>query len=494
MGPVSPRSYQPSHSQFGNESVSQLAELFKALPAVDKLLQHPALVALSANYGLSSVKAEIRFQLDQLRSGIATGDEQLQDSVRSPDFVEALVRTVEENVSEHFSSSLVPVFNLTGTVIHTNLGRATLPHEALSAMEVAALQATNLEYDLETGSRGDRDAHIESRLCELCGAEAATVVNNNAAAVLLVLHTLASNRQVLISRGELVEIGGSFRIPDVMVSAGCSLKEVGTTNRTHLKDFENALDDNSALIMRVHTSNYEIRGFTQAVAPDSLSELAHKHGIPFVSDLGSGTLVDLSQFGLQKEPTVADELAQGADLVTFSGDKLLGGPQAGVIVGDAALVAKIKANPLKRALRIDKITMAALAEVLNLYRDPDRLQQRLPVLRDMTRPEAEILQLAQSILPAVQKAFSSTFQVSIQACKSQIGSGSLPAELLPSHALAFIPVAKKGQRDAELLRLSDSLRKLPKPVIGRIHDGRLLLDLRCLRDEEGFLEQVKQLS
>ena len=428
-------------------------------------------------------------QLDQLRGGITAGDEQVADFIRSAEFMQRLVATIAEDVSQRFTSSLIPVFNLTGTVIHTNLGRAALPYEAVSAMEVAALEATNLEYDLQSGSRGDRDAHIEATLCELCGAPAATVVNNNAAAVLLVLNTLARQREVLISRGELVEIGGSFRIPDVMASAGCSLKEVGTTNRTHLKDFENALGENSALIMRVHTSNYEIRGFTQSVSPQSLSALAQSHGLPFVSDLGSGTLVDLSQFGLQKEPTVADELANGANLVTFSGDKLLGGPQAGVIVGDKELIAQIKANPLKRALRIDKITMAALTEVLNLYRDPDRLQQRLPVLRDMTRPQAEIRKLAESVLPSVQKACVDQFEVSIQPCMSQIGSGSLPAELLPSHALVFTPLAKKGQRDAELLRLAGSLRKLPKPIIGRIHDGKLLLDLRCLRDKEGFVDQ-----
>lgn len=474
--------------------MTQAKELLRQLPSVDKMLQHPALVALADEYGSACVKAELRFQLDELRRGILSGDESVRDALGSDHVQEQLVTATQSSVTQQFTSSLLPVLNLTGTVIHTNLGRASLPHEAVTAMEVAALQATNLEFDLESGSRGDRDAHIEASLCAICGAEAATVVNNNAAAVLLVLNTLARDRNVLISRGELVEIGGSFRIPDVMASAGCVLREVGTTNRTHLKDFEAAIDSQTALIMRVHTSNYEIKGFTQSVSPSSLSELARARGLPYVSDLGSGTLIDLARYGLPREPTVEEELNQGADLVTFSGDKLLGGPQAGVIVGDKELIARIKANPLKRALRIDKITMAALAEVLNLYRDPERLSQRLPVLRDMTRSENQIKQLAEELLPQVQQILSSQAAVSVEQCKSQIGSGSLPTELLRSFALAIEPKAKKGQRDAALLDLTKLLRKLPKPVIGRIHDGKLYLDLRCLVDPGELLDQLAQLE
>lgn len=474
--------------------MTQANELFRQLPSVDKLLQHPVLLALAEDCGAACVKAELRFQLDELRRGILSGDESVRDALVSGRAQEQLVVATKSSVTQLFTSSLLPVLNLTGTVIHTNLGRASLPHEAVAAMEVAALQATNLEFDLQTGSRGDRDAHIEASLCAICGAEAATVVNNNAAAVLLVLNTLALDRNVLISRGELVEIGGSFRIPDVMASAGCELREVGTTNRTHLKDFESAIDPQTALIMRVHTSNYEIKGFTESVSPSSLSELARNRGLPYVSDLGSGTLLDLARYGLPKEPTVEEELKQGADLVTFSGDKLLGGPQAGVIVGDKDLIAKIKANPLKRALRIDKITMAALAEVLNLYRDPERLSQRLPVLRDMTRSEEQIQQLAEELLPQVQQHLSSQAAVSVEQCKSQIGSGSLPTELLRSYALAITPKAQKGQRDAALLDLAKRLRQLPKPVIGRIHDGKLYLDLRCLVDPAELLDQLAQLG
>lgn len=470
------------------------AELYKALPSVDKLLQSPPLQSLLAERGQSAVKAEIRLQLENLRSAISADTENAAALINSAGFMEQLAARIIDAVASQQGSSLRQVINLTGTVIHTNLGRASMPHEAVAAMEVVATSASNLEYDLEAGARGDRDAHIEALICELCGAEAATVVNNNAAAVLLLLNTLAHDREVLISRGELVEIGGSFRIPDVMSAAGCKLKEVGTTNRTHLKDFANAIDEHTALLMRVHTSNYEVKGFTKSVPMSELSALAKEKGLPFASDLGSGTLIDLTRFGLPDEPTVASELNQGADLVTFSGDKLLGGPQAGVIVGSKALVDRIKKNPLKRALRVDKTTMAALTQVLQLYQDPDRLKQRLPVLRDLTRSPHEIRQLADSLLGGVQQCLSSRAEVSIEACKSQIGSGSLPTDLLDSYALAITPMAEKGERDASLVNLAAGLRKLPKPIIGRIHDGKLLLDLRCLRDGEEFLGQLALLS
>ncbi len=473
---------------------SSTAALYKALPSVDKLLQSPQLQSLLAERGQSSVKAEIRLQLENLRSAIAADSDAAATLINSADFNEQLATSIHEAVAGQQRSSLKPVINLTGTVIHTNLGRASLPHEAVAAMGVVATQASNLEYDLEAGARGDRDAHIEALICELCGAEAATVVNNNAAAVLLLLNTLARDREVLISRGELVEIGGSFRIPDVMSAAGCKLKEVGTTNRTHLKDFDNGIDGQTALLMRVHTSNYEVKGFTKSVPLQELATLAADKGLPFASDLGSGTLIDLTQFGLPDEPTVASELQQGADLVTFSGDKLLGGPQAGVIVGKKALVERIKKNPLKRALRVDKTTMAALTEVLRLYQDPDRLRQRLPVLRDLTRSPEEIRQLAESLLQAVQAQLGSRAEVSIEACKSQIGSGSLPTDLLDSYALAITPIAEKGERDAALVHLAAALRQLDKPIIGRIHDGKLLLDLRCLRDGEEFLGQLALLN
>ena len=474
--------------------MTAVSDQYKLIPSVDSILQQTELVHLQEKVGKAAVKAMIRGRLDRVRQQIAKGDEEIREKLLAPDFVPGLAAAVAVAVEHQFASTLRSVFNLSGTVIHTNLGRARFPPEAVHAMELAATECSNLEFDLTTGKRGDRDYHIEAAVCELCGAEAATVVNNNAAAVLLVLSTLAADREVLISRGELVEIGGSFRIPDVMKSAGCQLKEVGTTNRTHLDDFASAIDNKTALIMKVHTSNYEIRGFTRSVPESDLHELADRHGIPFVSDLGSGTLVDLSRYGLPDEPTVSDELLRGADLVTFSGDKLLGGPQAGIIVGRRDLIQRLKRNPLKRALRIDKVTLAALAEVFQLYRDPDRLGERLPVLRDLTRPLEEIEAMAGKVEAGLKQALADSALVSVEPCKSQIGSGSLPVELLDSVAIVCTPLAQKGKRDAALLALADAFRSLPRPVIGRVHDGRLLLDCRCLRDESGFLSQLSSLA
>ncbi|MFL2855875.1 MAG: L-seryl-tRNA(Sec) selenium transferase, partial [Pseudohongiellaceae bacterium] len=341
---------------------------------------------------------------------------------------------------------------------------------------------------------GDRDSHIEESICQITGAEAATVVNNNAAAVLLVLNTLAFRKEVVISRGELVEIGGAFRIPDIMKSAGCTLVEIGTTNRTHLRDYEAAINPNTGMLMKVHTSNYEIRGFTNSVSEEKISQLAQDTGVTFVSDLGSGTLVDLNKFGLPHEPTVTETLEKGAEVVTFSGDKLLGGPQAGIIVGKRELISAIKKNPLKRALRVGKITMAALSSVINLYRDPQRLTQRVPLLSDLAKPVQEIIELANRLLPIFEEKLKNRAEVSVEDCKSQIGSGALPLDLLASKAIVMKPIAEKGQTDAELQKLATDFRKLPKPAIGRIHDGSLIFDLRCLRDEIELLDQLNFLN
>ena len=469
------------------------ANAFKSLPSVDKLLQSEPLHQLVGRVGHDAVKIAAREQLEKVRNAMADGNCETLSWVKSASFLKDICSAIVIVVEAEFSSSLIPVFNLTGTVVHTNLGRARLPVEAITAMQVAASESTNLEYDLESGSRGDRDTHIEANLCRITGAEAATVVNNNAAAVLLVLNTLATDREVLISRGELVEIGGTFRIPDIMKSANCTLIEIGTTNRTHLRDYEAAITAKTALVMKVHASNYEIRGFVNSVAESELSVLAKANKIPFVSDLGSGTLIDLTKFDLPHEATVQETLRAGANIVTFSGDKLLGGPQAGIIVGDAELVRKIKRNPLKRALRIDKITLAALIEVISLYKDPHRLNSRLPLLADLTRAVAEIEELAKKLLPIMQASVKEWAEVLIKPCHSQIGSGSLPLDLLPSIAFELIPIAKKGQTDELLNNLARGFRRLPKPVIGRIHDGRLILDLRCLRDTETFQRQLANL-
>ena len=461
--------------------------LLRGVPAMDELLRAPTATALVADYGRELVTSVVREQVDAARSAVlADGAAALPRCQPA-----ALLAAAGRALAALLSPRLRPVFNLTGTVLHTNLGRAPLPPEAVAAVAAVAGGASNLEYDLASGRRGDRDVHVEDWICRLTGAEAATVVNNNAAAVLLVLNTLARQREVLVSRGELVEIGGAFRIPDVMARAGARLREVGTTNRTHHADFASAIGARTALLMKVHTSNYAIAGFTAAVAEAELATLAHAHALPFVVDLGSGTLIDLTRFGLPPEPTVASTLAAGADVVTFSGDKLLGGPQAGIIAGRADLIARIKRNPLKRALRCDKMTLAALAAVLVLYADPARAVERIPTLRLLTRAAAAIDAVARRLHGPLQARLGSTAVVSVIACHSQIGSGALPVDRLPSAALA---ITLPGARGRALERLARAFRCLPVPVIGRLSDAALVFDVRTLDDEQGFIAQLAALE
>ena len=460
----------------------------QAIPAVHRVLDLPVVQALSTEYGHDLTTEAVRAVLATLRAKIAEGGANVDEA--------AIVAEVGNYLTDLATPSLRPVFNLTGTVLHTNLGRAPLPTEAIEAMAVVAGGASNLEYDLGKGKRGDRDDHLERWICRLTGAEAATVVNNNAAAVLLVLNSLANRRQVPVSRGELVEIGGAFRIPDIMARAGAKLIEVGTTNRTHLKDFAEAISPKTALVMKVHTSNYAVAGFTAEVAEKELAALAQANDLPYVVDLGSGTLVDLTAYGLPPEPTVAETIANGADVVTFSGDKLLGGPQAGIIAGRADLIARIKKNPMKRALRIDKMTIAALAAIFRLYADPATLAQRLPSLRLLSRSQADIEATAQRLCGPVAAKLAGFAEVSVVPCLSQIGSGALPVDVLPSAALSLKPANAKRGAGTALKRLSAALRALPMPVIGHIAEGAYVLDLRCLEagDEARFLAQIALLE
>ena len=456
------------------------------LPSVDRLLSTAALVALVDAHGRALVTGMVRDILAETRAAV-------KDGAPPPD-EGTLIARVGAGVTAKMQPRLRPVFNLTGTVLHTNFGRAPLPEEAVQALIAAARSPCALEYDIESGGRGDRDNVVNDLLCELTGAEAATVVNNNAAAVFLLLNTLAPKKQVIVSRGELIEIGGAFRVPDIMSRAGAKLVEVGTTNRTHLKDFEENITPRTAMLMKVHASNYAISGFTHAVPEAELAALAHQHNLPFVIDLGSGTLADLAAYGLPHEPTPAEAIAAGADLVTFSGDKLLGGPQAGLLVGRRDLIAKIKKNPLKRALRVGKLTLAALEAVLALYRDPDRLHLRVTAVRQLTRPESDIAAQAAHLLPALRSVLAGLpVTAEIVALKSQIGSGSLPVDRLASAGFAIRP---QGKRSGVLNRIEQGLRALPKPVIGRIEDGALLLDLRCLaeHEESEFAAQLSALS
>ena len=457
-----------------------------AIPSVDKMLRAPMLAEALGMHGRIAVTDAVRIVLASLRRGLMAGEPVETHEVAVALQVNAVLKSLAQ-------PSLVRVFNLTGTILHTNLGRAPLPPEAVEAM-VAAAGACNLEYDLDKGSRGDRDTHLEPLLQRLTGAEAATVVNNNAAAVLLVLNTLACDQSVLVSRGELIEIGGAFRIPDIMARAGCYLREVGTTNRTHLKDFADGIDENTALIMKVHASNYAIEGFTAAPAEVNLAKLAREYELPFVVDLGSGALADLADYGVPHERTPGETLADGADVVTFSGDKLLGGPQAGLIVGRTNLIEKIRKNPMKRAMRLDKVTIAALEAVLRLYADPDRLPDRLPTIGLLARPVSEIAAVADRMLPLVAQVLNGVAFVETAPCRSQIGSGSLPVDLLESTALSIRPF-KEGRGSGDLVnKIAESFRALPAPVIGRVQKGAFLLDLRCLIDEAAFSAQLVKLD
>ncbi|MBI4969832.1 MAG: L-seryl-tRNA(Sec) selenium transferase [Rhodospirillales bacterium] len=452
------------------------------LPAVHLVLDDPGVKALEASYGRAETVQAVREALEALRAQGLRAD------------VGETAQLAQRHLEQRHRPKVRRVFNLTGTVLHTNLGRAPLPAEAVAAATLAMTGPVALEFDLENGRRGDRDDLVADWLCRLTGAEAATVVNNNAAAVLLMLNSLAARREVVVSRGELVEIGGAFRIPEVMNRAQCRLREVGTTNRTHRRDYEEAIGPKTGALMKVHTSNYAIVGFAGVPTEGELAKLAHERDLPFLVDLGAGSLVALERYGLPHEPTPRESLEAGADLVSFSGDKLLGGPQAGIVVGRRVLIDRLKKNPLKRALRLDKVRLAALEAVLRLYADPDRLAERLPSLRLLTRSAADIEAQGRRVRPPILAAVGGRARVALEPCKSQIGSGALPTDLLESWAVVLRPPEGEKRPGRWTEAFAAAWRGLAVPVVGRIADDALWLDLRCLDDEAAFLAQLGDLG
>ncbi len=466
-----------------NEIEMTIIDKPKKIPSVNILLNNRSVQKLVSMHGLVLVTRCVQSVLINARKSVLAGESTN---------MAALVQSVLEETDRVLLPSIRPVYNLTGTVLHTNLGRAPLPESAIKAMANVARGASNVEFDLKTGKRGDRHKHAEILICQLTGADAALVVNNNAAAILLMLNCLARRKEVPVSRGELIEIGGSFRMPDIMARAGCKLVEVGTTNRTNEADFESVISSRTALIMKVHTSNFEIKGFTKSVSERALSKIAHNHDLPFIIDLGSGTLVDLESYNLPHETTVSAALKSGADLVTFSGDKLLGGPQSGIIAGRRDLIEKIKRSPMTRAMRPDKVTLAALQAVLCLYTDTERLVKELPTLRLLTRDPVEIEKLAYRLAKVLQE-FLGLCEVTVEQTYSQVGSGALPVDKLQSAALKISrPDLRRPGKTLEKLALA--FRTLKIPVIGRISGDALWFDLRCLEDEKGFVENLQDLK
>jgi L-seryl-tRNA(Ser) seleniumtransferase len=463
--------------------MSDRRALLRTLPAIDKLLATPTLAVLAETQPHVLIVEAAQKTVEELRRQL------LDEQCALPDVgLEAVAGRVAARVTALAGPSLRRVINVTGTLLHTNLGRAPLCSDALQAVTRVARGYSNLEYDLASGQRGKRFTHVEELICRLTGGEAATVVNNNAGAVMLALAALAGGRSALVSRGELIEIGGSFRIPDIMAASGVKLVEVGTTNKTHLKDYREAIGTGTALILKVHTSNYRILGFTEAVSGEALAELARQHDIPVLEDLGSGLLLDLTAYGLPREPTVREALKTGIDLVTFSGDKLLGGPQAGIIVGRREVVDKLRRHPMARALRIDKLTLAALEATLRLYLDPQRALAGIPTLRMLAVPEEKLQQRCTMLLGKLQEVLGDAADLGVRAASATVGGGALPLVELPGRVIALAP------RKVSLNEMARRLRCGDPPVVGRIQDDRFLIDPRTLNDadEEDLLQALAQ--
>ncbi|MFH1146740.1 MAG: L-seryl-tRNA(Sec) selenium transferase [Pseudomonadota bacterium] len=446
------------------------------IPSVEKVLSLPQTAPYLRKYPRKIVVNGIRQVLHEVRSRILESGSE-KSSVSTLPSLEHILKSLEAALDNASQYNLRPVINATGVVVHTNLGRSLLPAVAVRHLQAVAQSYSNLEYDLENGRRGSRYSSVVGILRELTGAEAALVVNNNAAAVLLVLDTLAKGKEVIVSRGQLVEIGGSFRIPDIMARTGAVLVEVGTTNRTHLYDYERAINSGAAFLMKVHTSNFHLVGFTSEVPLADLVILGKRYGLPVIEDLGSGSLIDLSKYGLIKEPTVQEALKAGADIVMFSGDKLLGGPQAGIILGSNELVQQIGNNPLNRALRIDKLTLAALEATLKLYLSPETVEQ-IPTFRMLTAPISEINRRAIRLYRSLKRVAGCEFEARLANVDSQVGGGALPLQKLPSRAVSIKP------HRFSVVRIETDLRRLPRPVIGRLEEDCFIMDMRTVDDSE----------
>lgn len=463
-----------------------MSGFYRQLPSIDRLLKTENGILLLEEYGHSATVSAMRNFLQQAR-------EFIKISAQLPSFCvddQAFLRQVELSLQQQRQVVIQPVHNLTGTVLHTNLGRAIWAQAAQQAALQAMRQNVALEFDLQQGKRGHRDQAISELLAHLTGVEAACIVNNNAAAVLLMLATFAKDREVIISRGELIEIGGAFRIPDIMQQAGCKLVEVGTTNRTHLRDYAQAINENTAFLLKVHSSNYQIVGFTKSVSEEELVQLGQEKNIPVITDLGSGALIDFRDYGLPHEPQVQQKVAAGVDLISFSGDKLLGGPQAGIIVGKKALIEQLQQHPLKRVLRCDKVILSALEATLRLYLEPENLPKSLPTLSALSKTTAELQPQAQQLLQALQTKLGDRFDLMIEACDAQIGSGAQPMTKIAS--LAVTLQAKSAKRE-DLYQLITMLKTLAQPIIGRVENNKLWLDLRSVAQIETLLTTVNEL-
>jgi L-seryl-tRNA(Ser) seleniumtransferase len=454
------------------ERVSRSTDRLRDLPSIDRLLAHGRSRALLARFRREHVLKRSREILDDLRRAIRDGRAAEPPALSD----ESILTALEARLADDEAASLTRVVNATGTVLHTNLGRAILARPAVDALIEAATSAVNLEFDLAAGERGRREDAVERLLVELTGAEAATVVNNNAAAVLVALNSLAEGREVVVSRGELIEIGGAFRLPDIMAKSGVVLKEVGTTNRTHLADYAGAIGPGTALLLKVHTSNYRVVGFASEVGLPELVALGKSRGVPVMEDLGSGALVDLGRYGLPKEPVVSERVAMGADVVTFSGDKILGGPQAGLVAGTREAVRRMSANPLHRVLRCGKLTLAALEATLRVYRQSVNPADDLPTLRAFTRPLDELDAVGRDAVARLEQALGSGFRITLEDSTAQVGSGALPTEEIPTRVIAIEHDVTSADD------LAARFRRSRPPIIGRIRDGRFLLDLRLIDD------------